>query len=80
MRFWIFPLRVMGCNALLAYLLTEVHGPHGHSIWWGVAYPLFHGTAAQCGEAAALVYAALSLALLWLCLWFLYRHRAFLRV
>ena len=75
-----YPLQVVGCNALLAYLLTEVHGPHGHSLWWGVVHPLLYGAAAQCGEAAALVYAALSLAMLWLFLWFLYRHRAFLRV
>ena len=75
-----FPLRVFGCNALLAYLLTEIHGPGGHSIWWGVANPLFHGLAARCGTAAPLVFATLSLALLWFLLLFLYRHKAFLRV
>ncbi len=75
-----FPLQVIGCNALLAYLLTEIHGPGGHSIWWGVAHPLFHGIAAQCGAAAAPVFALLSLLLLWCFLFFLYRHRAFLRV
>lgn len=77
-----YPLRVVGCNALLAYLLTEVHGPHGHSLWWGVAHPLVYGSAALAEPvgAAAVVHAGLSLLLLWLLLWFLYRHRAFLRV
>lgn len=74
------PLQVIGCNALLAYLLTEVHGPGGRSIWWGVAHPLFHGIASHCGEAAAPVFSLLSLCLLWACLFFLFRHRAFLRV
>lgn len=80
MEYLAFPLRVMGCNALLAYLLTEVHGPHGHSMWWGVSYPLFHGISAQCGDAAVLVYSMLSLGLLWLFLCALYGHRVFLRV
>lgn len=75
-----FPLRVFGCNALLAYLLTEIHGPGGHSIWWGVANPLFHGISARCSTAAAPVFALLSLCLLWCVLAFLYRHKAFLRV
>lgn len=75
-----YPLQVFGCNALLAYLLIEIHGPHGHNLWWGIAHPLFYGISARCEEAAALVHAGLSLALLWLFLCFLYRHKAFLRV
>ena len=75
-----YPLRVVGCNALLAYLLTEVHGPHGHNLWWGVTHPLVYGVSARCEESAALVHASLSLLLLWLFLWFLFRHKAFLRV
>lgn len=68
------PLRVFGCNALLAYLLTEIHGPGGHSIWWGIAHPLLYGIPDPLAQAA------LSLLLLWLTLLFLYRHQAFLRV
>ncbi len=75
-----YPLQVVGCNALLAYLLTEIHGPHGHSLWWGVTHPLVYGISARCEVAAAWVHAGLSLALLWLFLWFLYKHKAFLRV
>ena len=75
-----FPLQVIGCNALLAYLLTEIHGASGHSLWWGVAHPLIYGLSGLCGTAESLVFAALSLLLLWLFLLFLYRHKAFLRV
>lgn len=75
-----FPLQVIGCNALLAYLLTEIHSPGGHSLWHGVANPLIYGLAGLCGTAEPLVSASLSLLLLWLFLLFLYRHRAYLRV
>ena len=76
-----YPLQVVGCNALLAYLLTEIHGPHGHSLWWGVAHPLVYGVAGLATPpAAAFVHALLSLLLLWLLLWWLYRRRAYLRV
>ncbi len=77
-----YPLQVVGCNALLAYLLTEIHGPNGHSLWWGVAHPLVYGVAGLAEQplAVAFVHAFLSLLLLWLLLWCLYRQRLFLRV
>lgn len=75
-----FPLQVIGCNALLAYLLTEIHGPGGHSIWQSAVHPLIYGLAARCGNAAPAAQAALCLLLLWLTLLFLYRHKAFLKV
>ena len=52
-----------------------------HSLWWGVAHPLVYGLAglAQPVGGAAFVHAALSLLLLWLLLWCLYRHRVFLK-
>lgn len=74
------PLQVFGCNALPAYLLTEIHGPHGHNIWCGVAHPLVYGPAGRAQEAAPLVHAALSLLLLWPVLLFLHRNKIFLRV
>ena len=74
------PLQVFGCNALLAYLLTEIHGPNGRSLWHGAVNPLIYGISAQAEEAGAFVHASCSLLLLWLFLYFLYRHRAFLRV
>lgn len=74
-----FPLQVIGCNALLAYLLTEIHGPSGRSIWQSAVHPLIYGIAEQCGSSAALAHAALSLLLLWHTLFFLYQHKAFLK-
>lgn len=74
------PLRVVGSNALLAYLLTQTPGLHGLTLWQSVCYPLFGGLAAQAGAASAAVMEALTLALLWLLLYFLYRHKAYLRV
>lgn len=75
-----YPLQVPGCNALLAYLLTAIPGVQGHPLWWGVTHPLVYGLAGLSGEAAAFTHALLSLALLWLVLAFLHRHKAFLRV
>ncbi len=74
------PLRVIGSNAMLAYLLAECPGVGGHNLWWGIAYPLFGGLASRCAEHGPLVFAVLSYALFWLVLYWLYRHRALLRV
>ncbi len=75
-----FPLQVIGCNALLAYLLTEIHDSNGYSIWQTAVHPLIYGLAEHCGAAAPAAHATLCLLLLWLTLLFLYRHKAFLRV
>ncbi len=75
-----FPLRVIGCNAMLAYLLAECLGVGGHSLWWGIAYPLFGGVASLWPEHEALLFELLSYALFWLVLYWLYRHRALWRV
>ncbi len=69
-----FPLQVVGCNALLAYLLTNTPGMGGRSLWGNIAYPLFRWA------EFPLLYECLSYGLLWGLLYFLYRHRAFLRV
>ncbi len=76
-----FPLRVIGCNAMLAYLLAECPGVNGHSLWWGLAYPLL-GKAAEglFPGNEALAFSVLSYALFWLVLFWLYHNRAFLRV
>ncbi len=76
-----FPLQVIGCNALLAYMLTECRGVGGHSLWWGIAHPLLGGAASSLFPThAALAFSILSYALFWLLLYWLWRHRAFLRV
>ena len=69
-----FPLQVVGCNALLAYMLTNTPGTGGRSVWGNLAYSLFRWA------ENPLLYECLSYGLLWLTLFFLYRHRAFLRV
>ncbi len=74
MKYAAFPLQVVGCNALLAYLLTNTPGTGGRSLWGNLAYPLF-----QWAENP-LLYECLSYGFFWLILYFLYRHRAFLRV
>lgn len=79
-RYAAFPLQVIGSNALLAYLLTNIYGPHGHNLWWGIAHPLVYGLSSLATGAEALMHAALTLLLLWLVLFFLYKNRTFLRV
>ncbi len=69
-----FPLQVFGCNALLAYMLTNTPGCSGRSLWGNLAYPLFRWA------SSPFLYEFLSFGFLWLVLYFLYRHRAFLRV
>ena len=75
-----YPLRVVGGNAILAYILTQTPGLHGLSLWQSICYPLFGGLAAHGGAAAGMLLELLSLALLWAMLCFLYRHKALLRV
>lgn len=75
-----YPFKVIGCNAMLAYLLAEIHGLQGYSLWNSLATPLLGGTARLCGDASTFVYQLLSYILFWLVFYFLYRHRAFLRV
>ncbi len=76
-----FPLQVVGCNAMLAYLLTECPGVNGHSLWWGIAYPLFGGVSgALFPNHEALAFNILAYTLLWLMLYWLYRNKAYLRV
>ena len=75
-----YPFKVIGCNAMLAYLLAETPGLHGHTLWHSIAAPLLGATAQLCGDASVFVYHVLSYTLFWLVFFFLYRHRAFLRV
>lgn len=75
-----FPLRVFGCNAILAYILTQTPGLQGRSLWQGFCEPLIGGLCAHAGEAAQLMVSAGNLCLLFLLLLFLYRHKIFLRV
>ncbi len=76
-----FPLQVIGCNAILAYLLTECRGLGGLSLWQSITRPLLGNISDALFPAhSGLAFALLSYALFWLMLWWLWRHRAFLRV
>ena len=75
-----FPLRVFGCNAILAYILTQTPGLQGRSLWQGFCEPLIGGLCAHAGEANQLMVSTGNLCLLFLLLLFLYRRKIFLRV
>ena len=75
-----YPLRVVGSNAILAYLLTQTPGLHGLTLWQSICTPLFGGLAALGGSAANALFELLSLSLLWVLLWFLYKHKALIKV
>ena len=74
------PLRIFGCNAILAYVLTQTPGLQGRSLWQGCCEPLIGGLCARAGEAAQFMESVGNLCLLFLLLLFLYRHKIFLRV
>ena len=74
------PLRVIGSNAILAYLLTQTPGLHGCSLWKSLCHPLFDGLASLAAPASSVLFELLSLAALYLLLHFLYLHKAYLRV
>ncbi|HVX14475.1 MAG TPA: DUF5009 domain-containing protein [Pirellulales bacterium] len=75
---WSFPLRVIGANSIAAYLIAHLfdhfirdsfatHLGSGAFRFWGDAYEPF-----VAGAAVLAVY--------WLILWWMYRHRIFLRI
>lgn len=74
------PLRVFGCNAILAYLLTQTPGLGGLSLWQGICTPIFGGCCALFGSAAPALLAFLTLSALYSLLLFLYNRNIYLRV
>lgn len=74
------PLRVFGCNAILAYLLTQTPGIGGLSLWQGFCTPLFGPLCSLAGPAAAAAMHFCTLIALFILLLFLYRRRIFLRI
>jgi predicted acyltransferase len=72
-RRWTYPFIVIGANALLAYVLDPVFD-------WRLGKLLAWVFPAQLPTISAdLLTSTCELALLWLILWWLYRHRLFLR-
>lgn len=70
---WAFPLVVIGANALLAYVFSEVYGRTVSNV---LVINLARQLPAVYGE---LVLAIAEVGILWLGLWYLYRNRTFLR-
>ncbi len=71
---WTFFFRVIGLNAITIYMAPRVIDfPHAADF-------LFAGVAPLVGIYAPLILIAGSIGLKWLFLWFLYRHKVFLRV
>lgn len=70
---WAFPFVVIGSNAILAYLVTQIYGNT-------LGQPLFGGLASHFGIAGDLVSALGQFGVLWIMLWYLYRKETFLRV
>lgn len=73
-RRWSFPLVVVGANALIAYMADPLFDLRH------IGDRLFDGLCGHLGKAAELGVACLTWGLLWVGLWFLYRHRVFARV
>jgi predicted acyltransferase len=70
---WAFPFVVIGANALFAYVIDMVYANSLSDAW-------FSNVIAQLGPPCGdLLQACGEVGLLWLVLWYMYRHRTFLR-
>lgn len=72
---WAFPLTVIGMNAIAAYMLTHPIAPLRQ-----VSDLYTKGLAQKMGPYGGPMQVAAGFALLWLFLWYMYRHKTFLRV
>jgi predicted acyltransferase len=75
LRFWAFPLVVIGMNAIVAYVAYHLVIPFDK-----ISANLVGGLASHLGQAGPLVLALTSVLLVWLLLYHLYRHKIFLRI
>ena len=73
-RKWILPFVVIGMNPITIYFFQEFVG------FEGIAEFFFSGLAKHVGLVAPLVLPLSALAVKWLFLWFLYRHKIFFKV
>jgi predicted acyltransferase len=73
-RRWAFPFIVIGANAIVAYMAQALFDVrHIGQRWFG-------GLCAHFGSAGDFILACATFGLLWVALWYLYRHRTFVRV
>ena len=73
-RGWTYPLTVIGANAIVAYMADPLLDMRH------IGQRLLGGLCVHLGAAAELGVACGTWGLLWLALWFLYKHRIFVRV
>lgn len=71
---WAFPFRVIGANAIVAYMVQPLFDIHRIATRW------FGGLAAHCGQAHDVVLAALTTGMVWFVLWWLYHRRIYVRI
>jgi predicted acyltransferase len=71
---WAFPFRVIGANAIVAYMAPGLFNIGG------ISHHLFGGLSKHAGSAGDLLVAAGSVAILWCGLYYLFRKRTFVRV
>ena len=73
-RRWAFFFVVIGMNAIVAYMAAEVLP------WAQISGIFFFGLARQLGALGEVLLTAGALGILWLCLYYLYRNRTFVRI
>lgn len=71
----LFPLKVLGCNAIFVYLWTNVCPPANN-----LSHVLFAGFSSCFGEAAGIVFQLCNYALIWGVLYYLYVKKTFIKV
>lgn len=71
---WAFPLKIIGMNAIVAYVLSHVINFHQ------IAEMVLYGTKPLVGNYYYLVLTFGAFGILYLILWYLYRNKTFIRV
>jgi predicted acyltransferase len=73
---WAFPFIVIGSNAIVAYMLA-----HPKNYGRMIGDTLVEGAARHCSPVGGeFMHALAGFAILWLVLWYMYRHKTFVRV
>jgi predicted acyltransferase len=74
-RWWTFPLVVVGTNPLAIYLMSVLL-----TDWTAERFRVYLGEQVFSGPYGPTIEATSVLAVFWLCCWYLYRHRIFVRI
>jgi predicted acyltransferase len=73
-RRWAFFFTVIGMNAIVAYIAPDIIN------FAQISTTIFGGLAKHLGDCGNFLLAAGALGILWLCLYYLYRNRTFVRI